>query len=79
MTKLKNQGWFEQPRQSLLANVLYPHLADDTTRREMTSILAREGKKLPPRGLVDERKRGAVSPLGGVAISTKQTSKGVRK
>jgi len=61
MTKLKSQTWFQRPRISRLANVLYPQLADEPTRREMAALAANEKKK-PPQ-VSDDARRGCLSPM----------------
>ena len=66
--------WFKRPRFSRLACVLYPHLTDADTQRQMNELARGEGKR-PPSGpslLQDgdwwaSMKKGGVSPLGGEA------------
>jgi hypothetical protein len=64
----RQQDWRNLPRDSKLARVLYPALADDDTRKAQASFSASEGKR-PPQGakLLSDRTRGCVSPLGNVA------------
>jgi hypothetical protein len=49
MTKLKEEGWFQKPRSSRLASVLWPHLTSPETRKQMEEIARGEGKR-PPQG-----------------------------
>jgi hypothetical protein len=61
--------WDKLPRFSKLASCVYPHLTEKERRDEMTQILRGEKRKAPagPTLLSNER-RGAVSPLGNVAV-----------
>jgi hypothetical protein len=69
MTKLRNQTWHQRPKISRLANILYPAHADEETRKEMAKLAATEGKRSPYQApLLDDRTRGATSPLGGQAV-----------
>jgi len=47
MAQLKRDTWNKRTRMSRLASVLYPHLADEETRREMKALARREGKRAP--------------------------------
>ena len=64
--EMKEIAWHDQPRQSRLAAVTYPHLASEETQKEMAALARGEGKRAPgaPKLLAD-RERGCVSPLGG--------------
>ena len=42
-TRMKPIGWPERDRNSQLANALYPHLSDDTTKRQMLNRAAEDG------------------------------------
>jgi hypothetical protein len=51
-------GWHNQPRIGRLAAVMYPHLTDAATQREMAQLAANEQKKSPTQGRIDaERAR----------------------
>jgi len=39
--------WMKRPRESKLANVLYPNLSDAETQKEVSEIARSEGKKSP--------------------------------
>jgi hypothetical protein len=68
MTKLRERTWSELSRQERVASVLYPQMAEETRRKEMTEISAKNGKKAPyQEPLLSGQQRGAVSPLGGQA------------
>jgi len=62
------KDWWARTRLNRLASILYPGLADEATRREMTQIAAREGKRAPTsQPLLPDAQRGCQSPLGGKA------------
>ena len=42
---MRKEDWHSRPRLERLANVMYPGLADDATRKEMLSLAANEGKQ----------------------------------
>lgn len=44
---MKPLDWMKRPRESRLANVLYPHLSDGETQRELSEIARSEGKRSP--------------------------------
>jgi hypothetical protein len=64
--------WHKRTRFERLAALAYPNLVDDDTRRQMTALLANEGRG-PPSGpaLLADHKRGSCSPLGGAARRSK--------
>ena len=65
------KDWWARSRLNRLGSILYPSLADEATRREMTEIARREGKRPPASPtLLKDNARAAVSPLGGKAKST---------
>jgi len=35
VSKMKSVGWFEKPRAERLAQVLYPHLSDEASQKQM--------------------------------------------
>jgi hypothetical protein len=43
----RSVDWFELPRQSRLAHVMYPHLSDGETQRDIAELARGEGKKSP--------------------------------
>jgi hypothetical protein len=45
--KADQNEWFKKPRMSRLASVMYPHLCDESTRKQMNDICRAEGKKPP--------------------------------
>jgi hypothetical protein len=47
--KADQSDWFKRPRMSRLAAVMYPHLTDENTRKQMEAICRGEGKR-PPQG-----------------------------
>jgi len=47
MTKQKEPGWFDRPLMSRIAAVMYPNLVDPETKKQMTEIAQREGKRGP--------------------------------
>jgi hypothetical protein len=49
----RSVDWHSLPRQSRLAAVLYPHLTDAETQRDMANIARGENKKSPMQGRVD--------------------------
>jgi hypothetical protein len=49
----RSVDWWSLPRQSRLAAVLYPHLTDAETQRDMAEIARGENKKSPLQGRVD--------------------------
>jgi hypothetical protein len=68
MARLRKESWHERPRMSRLSSVLYPHMTDQETQDQMAKLAANEKRKPPePPTLLDDRTRGAVSPLGNVA------------
>jgi hypothetical protein len=70
MSKLRKAGdWWGRARSERLASVWYSQHASAEVREEMARIAASEGKR-PPAGptLIPDAKRGAVSPLGGLAV-----------
>jgi hypothetical protein len=65
---MRGDKWSDKTRSEKLANILYPSLANEATRKEMTQLSANEGKKAPTATpLLPDHKRAHVSPLGGVA------------
>jgi hypothetical protein len=65
---MATNDWSSRTRLSKLASVLYPGLADEDTRRQMTELARGEGKRPPAQQpLLSDAERGAVSPLGGRA------------
>ena len=71
MAKLRKPAdWWDRPRWNRLASVWFPHLADADTRAEMAQIAASERKRPPAEAkLISDAKRGAISPLGGTAVT----------
>jgi hypothetical protein len=71
MAELKNMPWQQRDRNSKLASVLYPDLADEDTRKQMDEISAREGKRSPTKRkkkkFLSDAQRLHVSPMGGQA------------
>jgi hypothetical protein len=63
---------FNLSRQEQLANIMYPALADDETKRDMATVAKRSGKAAPsgPK-LLSHAERGSCSPLGGKAQGEK--------
>jgi hypothetical protein len=49
-------GWHSKPRIERLAAVMYPHLTDAATQREMAQLAANEQKKSPMQGRLDAEK-----------------------
>jgi hypothetical protein len=47
MTKLQTETWFQRPRSSRLASVLWPDLTTPEVRKEMNDIAKAEGKRPP--------------------------------
>ena len=45
MTKMRQEKWHDRPRLERLAQVLYPHLADQATQKEMLDSAAVEQKQ----------------------------------
>ena len=61
-------GWHSLRREEKAAAVLYPNLVAENLRREMTAIAKGEGKRPPAATpLLNNKDRGAASPLGGKA------------
>jgi len=60
--KMKKTDWHDQPRQSRLASVMYPHLASEETQKQMADLAAREGKR-SPQAAKAEADRGKPSPF----------------
>jgi hypothetical protein len=57
--KLKDQTWFQLPRQTRLAAAMYPNLVgDDRIKAEMHSIIRAEGRSSPYGGA----SRGTMKP-----------------
>ena len=52
MTKIKDQSWFELPRQSRLAACLWPQLMPKSLQDETARITRAEGKKSPMAGKI---------------------------
>jgi hypothetical protein len=46
-TKMRNQSWHDLPRQSRLARVLWPQLAEKQYQDEMQVMSKQEGKTSP--------------------------------
>jgi hypothetical protein len=69
MMDIKTEAeWFRHSRLERLANVLYPGHSSEGTRRVMDRLAATEHSRGPrPQKLLDDRTRGCVSRLGGVA------------
>jgi hypothetical protein len=58
--------WSRRTRQSKLASVMYPNLASQTTRNDMSKLAKNEAKRAPAASpLLDHHTRGSLSPLGG--------------
>jgi hypothetical protein len=49
----RSVDWHSLPRQSRLAAVLYPHLTDAETQRDMAALARNERKKSPMQGQAD--------------------------
>jgi hypothetical protein len=65
---MRTDDWSSRTRLSKLASVLYPHLADEATRKQMIELARGEGKRPPAQQpLLSDHERGVVSPLGGRA------------
>ncbi len=60
--KMKKTDWHDQPRQSRLASVMYPHLASEETQKQMADLAACEGKRSPQAAKI-EADRGKPSPF----------------
>jgi hypothetical protein len=43
----RSVDWHSLPRQSRLAAVMYPHLSDGETQRDIAELAMNEGKKSP--------------------------------
>jgi hypothetical protein len=54
--KMKTVEWHKRPRIERLANVMYPHLADAETQRQMAEIARGEGRRSPLEGQADAEK-----------------------
>jgi hypothetical protein len=71
MAPLKGITWAQRDRNSKLASVMWPDLADAETQKEMEAISAREGKVSPTKRrkkkLLSNAERKFRSPLGGSA------------
>jgi hypothetical protein len=64
--------WNGLPRFSKLASCIYPDLVGPTRRAEMEKLAAGEGRRLGGSALIGHEKRGPVSQLGGLAVSSQQ-------
>jgi hypothetical protein len=42
---LKREDWHSRPRLERLANLMYPHLSDASTQKEVLGLAANEGKQ----------------------------------
>jgi hypothetical protein len=51
----KSISWHELPRSSRLARVLYPHLTDAETQREVAALARNEGKKSPLQARIEQQ------------------------
>lgn len=47
MTKIKSVEWMDRPRANRLASVMWPGLADEDAKRDMTNLSRQEGKVSP--------------------------------
>jgi hypothetical protein len=63
-----NDDWSNLPRFSKLASAMFPDLVDAQRRQQMDALAKGEGKKLKGPALLPHEERGAVSPLGNVAV-----------
>jgi hypothetical protein len=45
MSKLRDLTWKDRDRNSQLANALWPHLSDDTTRKQLLDRAAEDGEQ----------------------------------
>jgi hypothetical protein len=60
--------WHSRPRSEKFAAVMYPGLVPEEVRREMALIAKGENRRAPAGpSLLNDKTRGAVSPLGGQA------------
>jgi hypothetical protein len=65
---MRKPGWDGTTRSQKLVAIAYPTLTNEETRREMAALSANERKRPPAASpLIADNKRGAVSPLGGLA------------
>jgi hypothetical protein len=60
--------WDRLPRFSKLASALFPDQVPPDRRAEMDRIVRGEKRQLRGPNLLSHEKRGAVSPLGNVAV-----------
>jgi hypothetical protein len=64
--KLKEQAWNERSKMDKLAATMFPGHATPETRALMSRLAAAGRERAPQKpNLLDDAKRGAVSPLGG--------------
>jgi hypothetical protein len=52
----RSVDWHELPRESRLARVMFPHLADAESQRDMANIARGENKRSPLEGLADRER-----------------------
>ena len=69
---MKERNFREKSYSEQLASILYSHLASEADQRDMNAIAQRQGKKPPAQQpILDDHKRGYMSPLGGQAVRSK--------
>jgi hypothetical protein len=52
----RSVDWHSLPRQSRLAGVMYPHLSDGETQRDIAELAMNEGKKSPLQARMEQEK-----------------------
>jgi hypothetical protein len=62
------EDWSNPPRFSKLASAMFPDQVPPDRRATMNALARGEGKKLQGPNLLSHEERGAVSPLGNVAV-----------
>jgi hypothetical protein len=68
MAKLKQLSWHQRTRTERAANVMFPHLSDEETKKQMATLSRNENKQAPSGAkLLSDKERGFLSPLGGKA------------
>jgi hypothetical protein len=70
-----SDDWNGLPRFSKLSSVLYPQQVSKERLAQMEALARREGKNLKGPALLSDQERGAVSQLGGVAVSSAEKGK----
>ena len=50
----RSVDWHSLPRQSRLAAVMYPHLSDGETQRDIAELARNEGKKSPMQARMEQ-------------------------